>query len=114
MTSRLMSASMFLLTAMLAGSANRTLNAQSTSTLTVHGRIEGAGDTLSLGAPTTGTISQVMVKAGDHVQAGQSLLKVECRDLENEILARQSDLAAAQAVFARVTNGSRPELRNSR
>src|ERR1700744_446435 len=81
---------------------------QSNNTLAVRGRIEGGGETLSLGAPVTGTISQVLVKAGDHVQAGQSLLKVECRDLESEILGRQSDLAAAEAVFSRVTHGSRP------
>src|SRR5579871_6543376 len=82
---------------------------QSRTVLTERGRIEGGADVLSLGAPSTGTISQVLVKAGDHVQAGQNLLKVECRDLENEVVARQSDLAAAEATFARVTHGSRPE-----
>jgi len=36
-------------------------------------------------------------------------LKVECRDLESEIVGRQFDLAAAEAVFSRVTHGPRPE-----
>jgi multidrug resistance efflux pump len=99
----------YLLAAILAGAANSAANCQSANVLAVHGRIEGGGEILSLGAPTTGTISQVLVKAGDHVQAGQSLLKVECRDLESEILARQSDLAAAEAIFVRVSSGSRPE-----
>jgi multidrug resistance efflux pump len=109
MTQKPLAKFMYLLAAILAGGANCPANGQSTNVLTVHGRIEGGGDILSLGAPTTGTISQVLVKAGDHVQARQSLLQVECRDLQSEILARQSDLAAAEAIFARVTHGSRPE-----
>jgi multidrug resistance efflux pump len=84
-------------------------NGQATNAISVRGRIEGGGEVLSLGASTTGTISNLLVKAGDHVQAGQTLLQVECRDLESEISARQSDLAALEAVFARVTHGSRPE-----
>jgi HlyD family secretion protein len=84
-------------------------NGQPSSALSLQGRIDGGGEVLLLGASTTGTISQLLVKAGDHVQAGQALLQVECRDLESEILARQSDLAASEAIFARVTHGSRPE-----
>jgi HlyD family secretion protein len=84
-------------------------NGQPTNAVSVRGRIEGAGEILSLGASTTGTISQLLVKAGDRVQAGQILLQVECRDLESEILARQADLATSEAIFARVTHGSRPE-----
>ena len=84
-------------------------NGQPMSALSVQGRIDGGGEILSLGASTTGTISQLLVKAGDHVQAGQTLLLVECRDLESEISARQSDLAASEAIFTRVTHGSRPE-----
>lgn len=100
---------MYLFTGMVGGVTISAASGQSGNNLTVHGRIQGGGEILSLGAPTTGTISQVLVKPGDHVQLGQTLLKVECRDLESEILARQSDLAAAEAIFARVTHGSRPE-----
>ena len=64
---------------------------------------------LSLGTSATGTIAELLVKAGDRVQAGQHLLRVECRNIEREIEARESDLAASEAVFARVTHGSRPE-----
>ena len=64
---------------------------------------------LSLGTSATGTIAELLVKAGDRVQAGQHLLRVECRNIEREIEARESDLAASEAVFARFTHGSRPE-----
>jgi biotin carboxyl carrier protein len=41
---------------------------------------EGGGDILLLGASTTGTILQLRVKGGDHVEAAQTLLQVECRE----------------------------------
>jgi HlyD family secretion protein len=77
--------------------------------LSVKGQIEGGSELFALGTSATGTISQLLAKAGDHVQAGQPLLRVDCRDLESEVSARQSDLTASEAIFARVTHGSRPE-----
>jgi HlyD family secretion protein len=73
------------------------------------GRVEGAGEVLSLGTSATGTIAELLVKAGDHVQAGQHLVRVECHNIEREREARESDLAASEAAFARVSHGPRPE-----
>ena len=73
------------------------------------GRIEGSSDVLSLGTSATGTIAQLLVKAGDHVEASQHLLQVDCRAIEAEKTGREADLAASEAVFARVTHGFRPE-----
>jgi HlyD family secretion protein len=109
MTSRLLPTSMCLIAALLSGGSGWGVNGQSANVLSVRGRIEGGGEILSLGASTTGTILKVLVKPGDHVQAEQTLLQVECRDLESEIVARQSDLAASDAALARVIHGSRPE-----
>jgi HlyD family secretion protein len=77
--------------------------------LSVRGQIEGGSELFALGTSATGTILQLLAKPGDHVQAGQALLRVDCRDLESEVAARQSDLTASDAIFARVTHGSRPE-----
>jgi multidrug resistance efflux pump len=79
------------------------------SAVTATGRIEGGSDVLSLGTSATGTIAQLLIKPGDHVEAGQHLLQVDCRAIEAEKAARESDLAASEAAFARVTHGSRPE-----
>jgi HlyD family secretion protein len=87
-----------------------TANGQLLNTaVSARGQIEGGSDLFSLGTSATGTISQLLVKPGDHVQAGQPLLRVDCRAVEGEVAARQSDLDASEAVFARVTHGSRPE-----
>src|SRR5580693_2363629 len=73
------------------------------------GRVEGGGDVLSLGTSATGTIVELLVDAGSRVQAGQHLVRVECRNIERELEARKSDLAAAEAVYSRVLHGPRPE-----
>jgi HlyD family secretion protein len=75
----------------------------------VLGRVEGAGDILSLGTSATGTIAEVLVKAGDHVKAGQRLVQVECSNIEHELQALRSDLMAAEAAYLRVLHGPRPE-----
>jgi HlyD family secretion protein len=64
---------------------------------------------LSLGVSATGTIAQLLVQSGEHVEAGQHLLRIDCRVVEAEKVARASDLAASEAVFERVSHGSRPE-----
>ena len=107
--SKLLPTNVSVLAAILASMLGNAANGQPMSALSVRGQVQGGGEILSLGASTTGTLSQLLVKAGDHVQAGQILLRVECRDPENEIAARQSDLAASEAVLARVVHGSRPE-----
>jgi HlyD family secretion protein len=73
------------------------------------GRVEGAGDVLSLGTSATGTIAELLVNAGAHVRAGQHLVRVECANVERELEARKSDLAAAEAAFSRTLHGPRPE-----
>jgi membrane fusion protein PltH len=73
------------------------------------GRVEGSSDVLSLGTSAIGTIAEMLVTAGDRVQAGQHLVRVECGNVERELEARKSDLAAAEAAYLRVLHGPRPE-----
>jgi HlyD family secretion protein len=83
--------------------------AQSASSVTAIGRVEGSSDVLSLGTSATGTIAAMLVKEGDHVQPGQHLVRVECSNIERELEARQSDLAAAEAFNLRTLHGPRQE-----
>jgi HlyD family secretion protein len=109
MAQRFLPTSIYLLVAILALGIGWATNGQPVNAVSARGQIEGGGELFSLGTSATGTISQLLVKTGDHVPAGQPLLRVDCRALESEMAARQSDLAASEAVFARVTHGSRPE-----
>jgi multidrug resistance efflux pump len=79
------------------------------STPSAPGRVEGAGDVLSLGTSATGTIAELLVNAGAHVRAGQHLVRVECANVERELEARKSDFAAAEAAFSRTLHGPRAE-----
>ena len=89
--------------------AGQPVAAQSASPITAAGRVEGGSDVLSLGTSATGTIAALQVKAGDHVEPGQHLVRVECGNVERMLEARQSDLAAAEAFNLRTFHGHRPE-----
>lgn len=64
---------------------------------------------LTLGAARSGVIESILVQNGDHVKAGQVLLRLDCGPLEKEVDFRTASLAAAEAALARVRNGPRPE-----
>jgi multidrug resistance efflux pump len=75
----------------------------------VLGRVEGAGDVISLGTSATGTIAEMLVTVGDHVKTGQRLVRVECSNVEHQVQARQAELGAAEAAYLRVLHGPRSE-----
>jgi HlyD family secretion protein len=54
-------------------------------------------------------IARILVSDGEHVEAGQRLLELDCRVLEARAQGRIADLAAAEAAFERTRNGSRPD-----
>jgi multidrug resistance efflux pump len=84
------------------------LSAQGTS-FTAAGRVEGAAPTLAIGAAASGTVDAVLVREGIRVSAGQPLVKLNCAPLEAQVRAREAQLAASQATYDRVRNGSRPD-----
>jgi HlyD family secretion protein len=76
---------------------------------TASGRVEGAAPTLAIGAAAAGTVGEVLVREGSRVSAGQPLVKLSCKPLESQVHAREAQLAAAQATYDRVRDGSRPD-----
>jgi len=62
---------------------------------------------LLLGIAASGVIQKIMVEDGGHVSAGQVLLQIDCRPLEEQIKMLAASLEAAQAAFERTRNGSR-------
>ncbi len=79
------------------------------SNFTAPGRVEGAGAPMSIGVAASGIVGEVLVREGNRVQAGQVLVKLECRSLEADVHTREAHLAAAQATYDRFRNGSRPD-----
>jgi multidrug resistance efflux pump len=68
-----------------------------------------AAKVLSLGVAATGVVEKILVADGNHVDAGQILLQIDCRPLEAETKLRAARLDAAQAAYERTRNGPRPE-----
>lgn len=57
----------------------------------------------------TERIAEVLVQEGMEVQPGQVLARLETRRLRDKIAVSEAQVAAAEAVVARLRNGTRPE-----
>lgn len=73
------------------------------------GRVEGGGSTQSIGVAAAGIVDEVLVREGSRVRAGETLIKLDCRPTEADVRTHSAQLEAAQAVFDRTSNGSRPD-----
>ena len=65
--------------------------------------------TISVGSRTGGRVKQVLVKEGDRVLAGQTLVVLETGDLEATRQQAQAQLDQAQANLDKLMKGARPE-----
>jgi multidrug efflux pump subunit AcrA (membrane-fusion protein) len=70
-------------------------------------RATPAQTTMQLGVAATGVIEKIFVRDGDHVDAGQLLVTIDCRPLQAEIRVRRANVAAAEAAYERARNGPR-------
>lgn len=92
-----------------APAARRDLN----SGLLVAGRITPqAGAEAEIYAKVTGTVKEVFVSPGDMVALGQKLIALDSNDLETleiQVARAKSDLAQAEAKYAEISAGAKPE-----
>ncbi|MFL5805854.1 MAG: efflux RND transporter periplasmic adaptor subunit [Roseiflexaceae bacterium] len=65
-----------------------------------------AAQTLDLPFQANGTVTKVLVKEGDQVQAGQVLARLDDRDLQLQVGTAQASLQSAQARLAQATQGN--------
>lgn len=61
------------------------------------GIVEASTENIAVGTFVPGVVSEVFVKVGDQVKAGAPLFRVDDRDLQAEILVRESALRSAEA-----------------
>ena len=80
-----------------------------TATIAGSGSV-AAEQSLSLPFQTSGTVTEVLVKEGDTVQAGQALAKLDDRNLALQVASARTSLESAKARLAQAQQGnSQPE-----
>lgn len=77
-------------------------------TVSATGSIKAAED-ISLNFKTTGKISDIKVKVGDEVKAGQELARLDAKDLAMQVQQAQANLDAARANLKKIEEGASPE-----
>jgi multidrug resistance efflux pump len=74
-------------------------------------RIEGASETIHVGAGVDGVLAAVLVREGQTVSAGQPLALVDCRDDESRLGEARAAIEIAKQKRERLLRGSRDEER---
>ena len=64
---------------------------------------------ISVGSKVGGRVVKVLAQEGDHVRAGQVLVVFDDAELKARLTQAQGELDAAQADFAKLEHGTRPE-----
>lgn len=82
--------------------------AQDEVILTVTGYIVAAHK-IEVASKVVGRVAWIGVEKGDHVQAGQVIVRLEDDEYRAQLLQQQGQLAMLQAKLAEQRNGSRPE-----
>lgn len=77
------------------------------------GRVEGLGDTISVGAATDGVVESVLVTDGQEVTEGTALAVIGCDDIKAEIEQAKAEAESARQSRIRLLRGHRIEERNT-
>lgn len=75
------------------------------------GIIEAATENIAVATPVPGVATQLHVKVGDHVKAGQPLFKLDDRNLEATLAVEKAQVGSAQAKL-NVDQASLDDLKN--
>src|SRR5258705_10090058 len=77
------------------------------------GRVEGHGETISLGAAADGIVKEILVTDGQKVTEGDILAVIGCDDIKAEIDQAKAESKSAQQVRIRLLRGRRVEERKA-
>jgi len=75
------------------------------------GRVEGASETVEIGADISGRIVDMLVDEGADVQPGQVLARLDSLDYRARVRSAEARVGVAVAERDRLVNGARPEDR---
>jgi HlyD family secretion protein len=61
------------------------------------GIIEAKRGNIEIGSPVSGIVSELLVRVGDHVKAGDPLFRIDDRDLQARLSTAEAKLKVAEA-----------------
>ena len=73
------------------------------------GLVEANTENINVSCAVSGMVTELYVKAGDHVQKGQKLFSVDDRDLQADLAVKRTALNNARAQLAKLIAEPRPE-----
>src|SRR5262245_27807663 len=73
------------------------------------GLVEASSENIAISTPVSGLCTQVYVKVGERVKAGQKLFSLDDRDLQAELAVRRRSLEVTQAQLEKLLRAPRPE-----
>ncbi len=82
---------------------------KSSPALAAFGRIEGRGETISLGASADGVVKEIYVTDGQKVSKGTLLAAIDCEDVRSEIEMDKAQAEDARQQRVRLLRGHRDE-----
>lgn len=91
--------------------ASQQISSGSAVQLAALGRVEGRGETISVGAATDGVIKSVLVTDGQQVGKGDLLAVVACDDISAEVEQAKALADSARDARTRLLRGDREEQR---
>lgn len=94
-----------------AASAGAAVSSVSGVQLAALGRVEGRGETISIGAATDGVVQAVFVSEGQDVKKGTLLASINCDDISEEVDLAKAQADSARDARTRLLRGNRDEER---
>lgn len=79
--------------------------------LSCPGRVEGASETVEVGANMDGVIRTILVQEGQTVRKGARIAELHCPELPAQLAHAQSEVERARQARVRIARGSRDEER---
>src|SRR5215472_7612597 len=73
------------------------------------GLVEANTENINVSCAVSGMVTQLYVRAGDHVQKGQKLFSLDDRELEADLAVKRTALNNARAQLAKLIAEPRPE-----
>ncbi len=86
-------------------------HAGSTVQLAALGRVEGRGETISVGAAADGVVKAVLVNEGQQVNKGALLAVISCDDISAQVDLAKAEADSARQARIRLLRGNREEER---